>query len=66
MAAEIAGLAVEAARSLGCEAGVGAAQAVICAGMLQLGGAMLGRLLAACPGYPDQPNRLNDLGHLQI
>jgi hypothetical protein len=42
----------EAARSLGCGgAGMEAAEAAIRAGMLQLGGGMLGKLLAADPGY---------------
>ena len=51
-AAEIARLAAEAARSLGCgDAGLETAEAVIRAGMLKLGGGMLGRLLAADPGY---------------
>ena len=51
-AAEIARLAAEAARSLGCgDAGLEAAEAVIRAGMLKLGGGMLGQLLAADPGY---------------
>jgi len=51
-AAEIARLAAEAARSLGCgDAGLETAEAVIRAGMLELGGGMLGRLLAADPGY---------------
>jgi hypothetical protein len=51
MSAEIARLAAEAARSLGCGAGMEAAEAVIRAGMLKLGGGMLGKLLAADPGY---------------
>jgi hypothetical protein len=51
MSAEIAGLAAEAARSLGCGAGIQAAETVIRAGMLKLGGGMLERLLAADPGY---------------
>ena len=51
-AAEIARLAAEAARSLGCGgAGLEAAEAVIRAGMLTLGGGLLGQLLAADPGY---------------
>ena len=51
-AAEIGRLAAEAARSLGCgDAGLEAAEAVIRAGMLKLGGGMLGQLLAADPGY---------------
>jgi hypothetical protein len=50
--AEIGRLAAEAARSLGCDgAGLEAAEAVIRAGMLKLGGAVLGKLLAADPGY---------------
>src|ERR1017187_7269326 len=51
-AAEIGRLAAEAARSLGCgDAGMEAAEAVIRAGMLQAGGGMLEKLLAADPGY---------------
>ena len=51
-AAEIGRLAAEAARSLGCgDAGLEAAEAVIRAGMLKLGGGMLEQLLAADPGY---------------
>ena len=42
---------MQAARSLGCEAGLAAAEAVIRAGMLAAGCGMLGRLLAADPGY---------------
>ena len=50
--AEIGRLAAAAARSLGCgDAGLEAAEAVIRAGMLQLGGRMLAELLAADPGY---------------
>ena len=49
--AEIGRLAAEAARSLGCDAGLEAAEAVIRAGMLKLGGGMLGKLLAADPGH---------------
>ena len=50
--AEIGRLAAEAARSLGCGgAGLEAAEAVIRAGMLKLGGGMLGQLLAADPGH---------------
>lgn len=49
--AEIGRLAAEAARSLGCEAGLEAAEAVIRAGMLRAGCGMLGQLLAADPGY---------------
>ena len=44
-------LAAEAARSLGCDAGLEAAEAVIRAGMLQAGCGVLARLLAADPGY---------------
>ena len=51
MSAEIGQLASEAARSLGCSAGMQAAEDVIRAGVLKLGGGMLGRLLAADPGY---------------
>jgi hypothetical protein len=54
MSAEIGRLAAEAARSLGCGAGMEAAETVIRAGMLKLGGGMLGRLLAADPGYRGQ------------
>ncbi|HEY6280086.1 MAG TPA: ISKra4 family transposase [Streptosporangiaceae bacterium] len=51
-AAEIARLAAAAARSLGCGgAGLEAAEAVIRAGMLKLGGGLLDQLLAADPGY---------------
>jgi hypothetical protein len=51
-AAEIARLAADAAQSLGCgDAGLETAEAVIRAGMLRLGGGMLGQLLAADPGY---------------
>jgi hypothetical protein len=49
--AEIGRLAADAARSLGCEAGLEAAEAVIRAGMMRLGCGMLGELLAADPGY---------------
>ena len=51
MSAEIAQLAADAARSLGCGGGMDAAETVIRAGMLKLGGGMLERLLAADPGY---------------
>jgi len=51
MSAEIARLAADAARSLGCGAGMEAAETVIRAGMLKLGGSMLEQLLAADPGY---------------
>jgi hypothetical protein len=45
-------MAAEAARSLGCGgAGLGAAEAVIRAGMLKLGCGVLEQLLAADPGY---------------
>ena len=44
-------LAAAAARALGCDAGLEAAEAVIRAGMLKLGGGMLGKLLAADPGH---------------
>src|SRR5580692_482324 len=51
-AAEVGRLAAEAARALGCgDAGMGAAEAVLRAGLLKLGGDVLGRLLAADPGY---------------
>jgi hypothetical protein len=50
-AAEIGRLAAEAARSLGCGAGLEAAETVIRAGMLHLGGGILRRLLAADPGF---------------
>ena len=49
--AEVGRLAAEAARSLGCEAGLQAAETVIRAGLLRLGGGMLGELLAADRGY---------------
>src|SRR5262245_56085977 len=49
--AGIGRLAAEAARSLGCDAGLEAAGAVIRAGMLQAGCGMPGRLLAAGPGF---------------
>ena len=49
--AEVGRLAAEAARALGCDGGLEAAEAVIRAGMLKLGGGMLGQLLAADPGY---------------
>jgi hypothetical protein len=51
MSAEIARLAADAARSLGCGAGMEAAETVIRAGMLKLGGSVLEQLLAADPGY---------------
>jgi hypothetical protein len=50
--AEIGRLAAEAARSLGCgDAGLAAAEAVIRAGLLKLGGGILEQLLAADPGH---------------
>jgi len=49
--AEVGRLAAEAARSLGCDGGLEAAEAVIRAGMLELGTGVLGKLLAADPGY---------------
>ena len=49
--AEVGRLAAEAARSLGCDGGLEAAEAVIRAGLLKLGGGVLGKLLAADPGY---------------
>ena len=48
--AEIGRLAAEAARALGCDGGLGAAEAVLRAGLLKLGGSMLGQLLSADPG----------------
>ena len=48
--AEIARLAAEAARALGCDGGLGAAETVLRAGLLKLGGSMLGQLLSADPG----------------
>jgi hypothetical protein len=51
--AEIGRLAAQAAASLGCDAaGLGAAEAVIRAGMLPAGASLLERLLAADPGLP--------------
>jgi hypothetical protein len=51
-AAELGRLAGEAARVLGCgDAGLEAAEAVPRAGLLRLGGSMLGRLLSAGRGY---------------
>ena len=45
-------MSAEAARALGCgDAGLEAAEAVLRAGLLKLGAGMLGRLLAADPGY---------------
>lgn len=49
--AEVGRLAAAAARSLGCDAGLEPAEAVIRAGMMKLGGGMLEKLLAADPGY---------------
>src|SRR6266702_4283105 len=49
--AEVGRLAAEAARALGCDGGLEAAEAVIRAGMLKLGGGVLGKLLATDPGY---------------
>ena len=49
--AEIGRLAAEAARALGCGAGLQAAETVIRAGMLQAGCGILGQLLAADPGF---------------
>jgi hypothetical protein len=51
LAAEVGRLAAEAARALGCGSGLGAAEAVIRAGMLKLGGGVLAKLLGADPGY---------------
>ena len=50
-AAEIGRLAAEAARALGCEDGLEAAEAVLRAGLLKLGGGVLGEALSADPGY---------------
>ena len=51
-ATEIGRLAAEAARSLGCgEGGLGAAEAVLRAGLLKLGGGVIGEALSADPGY---------------
>jgi hypothetical protein len=62
-AAEIGRLAADAAWSLRCgAAGLEAAEAVIRAGMLQAGCGMLGRLLAADPGYRG-PRVACDQGH---
>ncbi len=49
--AKIGRLAAAAARSLGCDAGLEAAETVIRAGMLKLGGGMLEQLLAADSGH---------------
>ncbi len=48
--AEIGRLAAEAARCLGCEGGLKAAETVLRAGLLELGGSMLGQLLSADRG----------------
>ena len=51
-AAELGRLAAAAARAMGCgDAGLEAAEQVIRAGLLRLGGSMLGELLAADNGY---------------
>jgi hypothetical protein len=51
-AAELGRLAAEAARALGCgDAGMKAAEAVLRAGLLRLGGSMLEQVLAADPGH---------------
>ena len=50
-AAEVGRLAAEAARALGCEDGLEAAEAVLRAGLLRLGGGMLGEALSADPGH---------------
>ena len=60
--AEIARLAAEAARALGCDGGLGAAEAVLRAGLLKLGGSMLGQLLSADPGQRG-PRVLCGQGH---
>ncbi len=49
--AEIGRLAGEAARALGCGNGLAAAEAVLRAGLLRLGGGVLGEALSADPGY---------------
>jgi hypothetical protein len=49
--AEVDTLAAEAARALGCENGLETAEAVLRAGLLRLGGAMLGEALSADPGH---------------
>jgi hypothetical protein len=49
--AEIGRLAAQAARSLGCDAGLETAEAVIRTGMLLAGCGMLARLLTEDPGY---------------
>src|ERR1017187_6885374 len=49
--AEVDALAAEAARALGCENGLETAEAVLRAGLLRLGGAMLGEALSADPGH---------------
>ena len=50
-AAEVGRLAAEAARALGCEDGLEAAEAVLRAGLLKPGGGVLGEALPADPGY---------------
>jgi hypothetical protein len=50
-AAEVGRLAAEAARALGCQDGLEAAEAVLRAGLLKLGGGVLGEVLSADPGY---------------
>jgi hypothetical protein len=49
--AEVGRLAAEAARALGCGNGLGTAEAVLRAGLLRLGGALLGEALSADPGH---------------
>ena len=51
-------LAAEAARALGCENGLETAEAVLRAGLLRLGGAMLGQALSADPGHRGPPGGL--------
>ena len=59
-AAELGRLAGEAARALGCgDAGLGAAEQVIRAGLLRPGGAVLGEVLSA-----DQARRNRDVSGL--
>src|ERR1700733_9964744 len=60
--AEIARLAAEAARALGCDGGLGAAEAALRAGLLKPGGSMLGQLLSADPGQRG-PRVLCGQGH---
>ena len=50
-AAEIGRLAAEAARALGYENSLEAAEAVLRAGLLKLGGGVLGEALSADPGH---------------